>query len=224
MRHAEATLQAGHRVVIATRKPLRLTRFGMTTVREGSAARRKSRTLKRRPLPLLKRIATAVVLIPIVLVLVLRAPVPVLAVVAAVVALLTIHEFLKLTESYGVQPMRLADLHLLRDCSLSRWQSNAGRRQASSFDRKFLVTAGICRGHRAFHFLDSRDARRRTCAADIRRRRLRSLRSPISLCPWGCWCNCGSSGRERFICCICCWWFGREISLPTSWAARSDAI
>jgi phosphatidate cytidylyltransferase len=56
---------------------------------------------------LLKRIATAVVLIPIVLALILRAPVPVLAVVAAVVALLTIHEFLKLTESYGVEPMRL---------------------------------------------------------------------------------------------------------------------
>jgi phosphatidate cytidylyltransferase len=56
---------------------------------------------------LLKRIATAAVLIPIVLALILRAPVPVLAVVAAVVALLTIHEFLKLTESYGVQPLRL---------------------------------------------------------------------------------------------------------------------
>jgi phosphatidate cytidylyltransferase len=56
---------------------------------------------------LLKRIATAIVLIPIVLALILRAPVPVLAVVAAVVALLTIREFLKLTESYGVQPMRL---------------------------------------------------------------------------------------------------------------------
>jgi phosphatidate cytidylyltransferase len=56
---------------------------------------------------LLKRIATAVVLIPIVLALILRAPVPALAVVAAVVALLTIREFLKLTESYGVQPMRL---------------------------------------------------------------------------------------------------------------------
>jgi phosphatidate cytidylyltransferase len=56
---------------------------------------------------LLKRIATAVVLIPIVLALILRAPVPVLAVVAGVVALATIHEFLKLTESYGVQPMRL---------------------------------------------------------------------------------------------------------------------
>ncbi len=55
---------------------------------------------------MLKRIATAVVLIPIVLALILRAPVPVLAVVAAVVALLTIQEFLKLTESYGVRPMR----------------------------------------------------------------------------------------------------------------------
>ena len=44
------------------------------------------------------------VLIPIVLVLILRAPVPVLAVVAAVVALLTASEFLKLTESYGVKP------------------------------------------------------------------------------------------------------------------------
>jgi phosphatidate cytidylyltransferase len=56
---------------------------------------------------MLKRIATAVVLIPIVLLLVLRAPVPVLAVVAAAVALITVQEFLKLTESYGVQPLRL---------------------------------------------------------------------------------------------------------------------
>ena len=54
---------------------------------------------------MLKRIATAVVLIPIVLALILRAPVWVLAIVAGIVALLTIHEFLKLTESYGVAPM-----------------------------------------------------------------------------------------------------------------------
>ena len=46
------------------------------------------------------------VLIPIVLLLVLRAPVPLLAVVAAGVALLTVYEFLKLTEKYGVQPFR----------------------------------------------------------------------------------------------------------------------
>jgi phosphatidate cytidylyltransferase len=56
---------------------------------------------------LLKRIATAVVLIPIVLALTLRAPVWAVAAVVALVALLTIHEFLKLTESYGVQPLRL---------------------------------------------------------------------------------------------------------------------
>lgn len=55
---------------------------------------------------MLKRIATAVVLIPIVLVLILRAPVPVLAVVAAVVALLSVHELLKLSEAYGIQPFR----------------------------------------------------------------------------------------------------------------------
>jgi phosphatidate cytidylyltransferase len=56
---------------------------------------------------LLKRIATAVVLIPIVLVLILRAPVLVLAVVAGLVALLTIREFLELTQSYGAKPMPL---------------------------------------------------------------------------------------------------------------------
>lgn len=56
---------------------------------------------------MLKKIATAVVLIPIVLALILRAPVWSLAIVAGAVALMTIHEFLKLTESYGVQPLRL---------------------------------------------------------------------------------------------------------------------
>jgi len=56
---------------------------------------------------LLKRIATAAVLIPIVLLLVLRAPVAVVALVAALVALLTVHEFLQLSESYGVRPLRI---------------------------------------------------------------------------------------------------------------------
>jgi phosphatidate cytidylyltransferase len=70
-------------------------------------ARLIARTSNPGSLPLLKRIATAVVLIPIVMLLVLRAPVPVLAVFAAAVALVTVQEFLKLTESYGVQPLRL---------------------------------------------------------------------------------------------------------------------
>jgi phosphatidate cytidylyltransferase len=56
---------------------------------------------------LIKRIATAVVLIPIVLLLVLRAPVPVVAVVTAVVALMTIAEFLALAEQYGMQTLRV---------------------------------------------------------------------------------------------------------------------
>ena len=56
---------------------------------------------------MLKRIATALVLIPIVLLLILRAPVPVVALVTAAIALVTIQEFLKLTEFYGVNPSRL---------------------------------------------------------------------------------------------------------------------
>jgi len=55
---------------------------------------------------LLKRVLTAVVLIPIVLLLVLRAPVPVLALVAALVALLSVQELLKLAEAYGARPFR----------------------------------------------------------------------------------------------------------------------
>lgn len=55
---------------------------------------------------MIKRIATAVVLIPIVLLLVLRAPVALVAIVTAAIALLTVHEFLKLVEAYGVQPLR----------------------------------------------------------------------------------------------------------------------
>jgi phosphatidate cytidylyltransferase len=52
-----------------------------------------------------KRIATAVVLIPLVLLLVLKAPLYLLAVVAGAVALLAIAEFLKLTAHYGIQPI-----------------------------------------------------------------------------------------------------------------------
>lgn len=55
---------------------------------------------------LLKRILTAVVSIPIVLGLVLRAPIPVLALVAALVALLAVQELLKLSEAYGIRPLR----------------------------------------------------------------------------------------------------------------------
>ena len=55
---------------------------------------------------LLKRVLTAVVLIPIVLLLVLRAPVPAVAAVAALVALLAVQELLKLAEAYGIIPLQ----------------------------------------------------------------------------------------------------------------------
>jgi phosphatidate cytidylyltransferase len=57
-------------------------------------------------LNLLKRVLTAVVLIPIVLLLVLRAPIPVIALAAAGVALVAVVELLKLSEAYGIQPFR----------------------------------------------------------------------------------------------------------------------
>lgn len=56
---------------------------------------------------MIKRIATAVVLIPIVLFLVLKAPLYALALVSGAVALLAVAEFLKLVTQYGVQPIVL---------------------------------------------------------------------------------------------------------------------
>jgi phosphatidate cytidylyltransferase len=56
---------------------------------------------------MIKRIATAVVLIPMVLLLVLKAPIYILCFVAAAVAVLAIAEFLKLAVHYAVQPMSI---------------------------------------------------------------------------------------------------------------------
>lgn len=57
---------------------------------------------------MIKRIATAVVLIPVVLLLVLKAPPALLVVVTGAVALAAVHEFLQLVPHYGVDPFRLA--------------------------------------------------------------------------------------------------------------------
>jgi phosphatidate cytidylyltransferase len=56
-------------------------------------------------LQLLKRILTAVVLIPIVLLLVLKAPMSVVALTTALVALLAVQELLKLSEAYKIRPL-----------------------------------------------------------------------------------------------------------------------
>ncbi len=57
---------------------------------------------------MLKRILTALVLIPLVLLLILRAPVIILALVAALVALLAVQEFLVLVRRYLVDPFTKA--------------------------------------------------------------------------------------------------------------------
>jgi phosphatidate cytidylyltransferase len=55
----------------------------------------------------MKRIATAAILVPVVLILVLRAPVPLVALFAGVVAVLALREFFKIAQSYGITPIRL---------------------------------------------------------------------------------------------------------------------
>jgi phosphatidate cytidylyltransferase len=57
---------------------------------------------------MIKRIATAAVLIPLVLLLVLKAPLYVLTIVSGAIALLAISEFLRLVTPYGVQPLAIA--------------------------------------------------------------------------------------------------------------------
>ncbi len=88
----------------------------------------------------------------IVLLLVLRAPVPVLAVVAAAVALITIQEFLKLTESYGVQPMRLPTYSFVGLLFLLLAASAAGETPQLS-TLKFVVGMGFACAIAPFIFL-----------------------------------------------------------------------
>ena len=93
---------------------------------------------------MLKRIATAVVLIPVVLLLVLRAPVPVVALVTVAIALITVQEFLKLTESYGVQPLRLPTYIFVGLFFLLLAASTAGDAPQPSALKFLLETAFAC--------------------------------------------------------------------------------
>ncbi len=57
---------------------------------------------------MIKRIVTAAILIPLVLLLVLKAPLWLLTLVSGAIALLAVAEFLRLVTPYGVQPLSLA--------------------------------------------------------------------------------------------------------------------
>ncbi|HEY1679034.1 MAG TPA: phosphatidate cytidylyltransferase [Candidatus Sulfotelmatobacter sp.] len=101
---------------------------------------------------MLKRIATAVVLIPIVLALILRAPVWLLAIFAGAVALVTIHEFLKLTESYGVRPMAWPT-HLFAGLFFLLLAISSASETPLLSTEQFLVTLGFIAAIAPFIFL-----------------------------------------------------------------------
>jgi len=87
-----------------------------------------------------------------VLALILRAPVAVLALVAAVVAVITIQEFLRLTESYGVQPLRLPTYIFTALFFVLLAVSASGETPLLSTG-KFLVAMGLAAGAAPFLFL-----------------------------------------------------------------------
>jgi phosphatidate cytidylyltransferase len=101
---------------------------------------------------MLKRIFTAVVLIPIVLLLVLRAPVWMVTIVTAAVALLTVAEFLKLTEHYGVQPLALPTYIFVALFFATLFINTGGGKPLLSTDQ-FVVTAAFAAAIAPFVFL-----------------------------------------------------------------------
>lgn len=92
------------------------------------------------------------VLIPIVLALILRAPVWMLAIFAGAVALVTIHEFLKLTESYGVRPMAWPT-HLFAGLFFLVLAFSSGIESPLLSTGKFLVVLGFVAAIAPFIFL-----------------------------------------------------------------------
>lgn len=101
---------------------------------------------------MLKRIATAIVLIPVVLVLILRAPIWALALVAGIVALLTIEEFLKLTEPYGVRPMRVLT-HIFAAIFFLLLAFNVGNEKPLLSTAVFVYSVGFAAAIAPFIFL-----------------------------------------------------------------------
>ena len=103
---------------------------------------------------LLKRVLTALVLIPIVLLLILRAPLPALALVAALVALLTAQEFLKLSEAYGIRPFHWPT-YIFFALYFIFLAINPGAAKPLLSTAIFIYTAGFSAALAAFVFLNA---------------------------------------------------------------------
>jgi phosphatidate cytidylyltransferase len=102
-------------------------------------------------LNLLKRVLTAVILIPIVLVLALRAPVPAVAAVAALVALLAVQELLKLAEAYGIIPLQWPT-YIFVALFFLLLALNAGDAKPLVSTAIFVYTAGFAAALSPFYF------------------------------------------------------------------------
>ena len=60
----------------------------------------------------MKRVLTAVLLIPVVLLIVFKAPLWLFALVVAAIIVLALHEYLGIVEAAGIKPFRMADLRV----------------------------------------------------------------------------------------------------------------
>ncbi len=101
---------------------------------------------------MIQRILTALVLIPLVLLLILRAPVWLLAIVAGIVALLAIREFLELTKHYGVEPSFICT-YIFVGIFFLLLALNTGNGKPLLSTAFFVYAAGICAALAPFIFL-----------------------------------------------------------------------
>lgn len=166
---------------------------------------------------MLKRIATAVVLIPIVLLLILWAPVPVLALVAAAVTLITVQEFLKLTESYGVQPLRLPT-YIFVGLLFILLALGAAQESPQLSSLKFLFALVIAAAMAPFVFLTAA-TRRPQLSSAYPAAAAAAFAFVYVAVPMAMLVQLRQQFGERSGCSTCCWWFGRETFLPTLWGA-----
>ena len=89
---------------------------------------------------LLKRVLTAVVLIPIVLLLVLRAPIPLVAIVSGLVALLAVLTFVPFK---FLHPFRVARLRIVSMGAVVLWSLLAAYALVRSLEPGPFVAAGL---------------------------------------------------------------------------------
>ena len=166
---------------------------------------------------LLKRILTAVILIPIVLVLVLRAPVPVVALVAALVALLTVQELLKLAEAYGIRPLRWPT-YIFVGLFFLLLAINPGNEKPLLSSAIFIYGTGVRCRYRSVCFSHGCHATGQPQPGISGCHGFLFLRVCVRGFAVGVsGAIAGAVVRGISCSCICCCWFGRETSSPTSW-------